>query len=73
MKRGYDYAQKNSVVPLKKFVGQAAQKAPRRSNAITPIQLVLVAILSLIIGIAATLTMVPPDLVRKIQHKEAFF
>ncbi|KAF2279118.1 uncharacterized protein EI97DRAFT_394093 [Westerdykella ornata] len=73
MKRGYEFAQQHNVAPLKKFVGQAAPTAPRRSNAVSPVQLALVALLSFIIGAVLTLTVVPPEFVRRVQYKEVFF
>ena len=73
MKRGYEYAQKNNVKPLKKMVGKWAPKAPRTANNISPIHLVLVALLSFIIGVTLTISIVSPEAVRRIQHKEGFF
>jgi hypothetical protein len=73
MKRAYEYAQQHGVAPLKKFVGNAAPKAPRMANAITPIQVALVAILSLVIGVLLAVTVVPPEVVRRIQAKEGFY
>ncbi|KAF2676166.1 hypothetical protein K458DRAFT_447629 [Lentithecium fluviatile CBS 122367] len=73
MKRGYDFAQKNNVAPLKKMIGKYAPAAPRTTHQITPAHLILVAILSVIIGIAAAVTMVSPETVRRIQHKQLLF
>lgn len=74
MKRGYEYAQKNKVAPLKKWVGKWAPEnfGPRAAQQISPIQLILVAVLSLIIGVTLAVTLTPPDFVRKVQHKEFF-
>lgn len=73
MKRGYEYAKQHNVAPLKKFVGSAAPKTPRTANSITSVQVALVAILSLFIGFMVAVTVVPPEVVRKIQAKEPFF
>ena len=73
MKRGYDYAQKNNVAPLKKMVGKWAPKAPRTAYAISPVHLFLVGLLSFVIGVTLTLTLASPETVRRIQHKEHFF
>lgn len=73
MKRGYNYAHKYKVAPLKKFVGQAAPKTPRTSNAIAPLQLVLAIVLSFFIGVILTLSMASPEVVRRIQHKESLY
>jgi len=72
MKRAHEYAQQHNVAPLKKFVGSAAPKAPRTANAITPVQVALVAVLSLFIGLLIAVTVVPPEVVRTIQAKEGF-
>ncbi|PSN75632.1 hypothetical protein BS50DRAFT_541738 [Corynespora cassiicola Philippines] len=72
MKRGYEYAQRNQIAPLKKMVGKYAPDAPRTSNNITMVQLAGFVLLSFIIGVAATLTMVSPETVRKVQAKEGF-
>jgi hypothetical protein len=73
MKRGHDFAQKNGVAPLKKMVGKYAPNAPRTVHQITPLHLILVAVLSVVIGMAAAVTMVPPETVRRVQHKELLF
>ena len=72
MKRGASYAQKHHVQPIKKFVGGAAPKAPRRSDALHLVHLVLVALLSFIIGVTMTLTVANPEVVRRIQKKEVW-
>lgn len=73
MKRGYQYAQQNKVEPLKKFVGKAAQRGKLRSaTQITVVQLALVGLLSFIIGVLAVLTVVSPEVVRRVQSKEAW-
>jgi hypothetical protein len=73
MKRGYNYAQKNNVTPLKKFVGKAGStRVPRGAAQITLVQVLLVGILSFIIGALAVLTMVSPEVVRRVQSKEAW-
>jgi hypothetical protein len=74
MKRGYEYAQQNNIAPLKKWVGKWAPRefGPRPAEQISPIHLVLVALLSLVIGFTLALTLTPPDIVRKVQHKEFF-
>ncbi|KAF2743604.1 pyridoxamine phosphate oxidase family protein [Sporormia fimetaria CBS 119925] len=74
MKRGYEYAQKHQIEPLKKFVGKAAPKGPRRaSGGVEPIQILLVALLSFVIGVVMTLTVVSPEFVRRVQNKEMAF
>ncbi|KAF2713458.1 hypothetical protein K504DRAFT_368934 [Pleomassaria siparia CBS 279.74] len=73
MKRGYDYARQNKIVPLKKFIGKAAPKGVMRSTTqISAVQLLLVGLLSLAIGVLATLTLVSPEIVRRVQSKEAW-
>ncbi|OAF99988.1 uncharacterized protein CC84DRAFT_1155962 [Paraphaeosphaeria sporulosa] len=74
MKRGYEFAQKNNVAPLKKWVGKWAPRdfGPRPTQQVSPMHLILVAVLSLIIGFTLAVTMAPPDFVRKVQHKEFF-
>lgn len=72
MKRGYEYAQKNNVAPLKKWVGKWAPKAQRTANQIEPVHLALVGLLSFIIGVVLTLSTAPPEFVRSIQRKEYF-
>ncbi|KAF2117378.1 hypothetical protein BDV96DRAFT_644802 [Lophiotrema nucula] len=74
MKRGYEYAQKNGIAPLKKMIGPYAPKAPRTIKGVTvsPIHLFLVALLSFIIGVVLTVSLAPPEVVRQIQYKEAF-
>jgi len=72
MKRGYEYAQKHNVAPLKKMVGKYAPKAPRTVQRIELVHLITVALLSLVIGATLAITMAPPDFVRKVQHKEFF-
>jgi hypothetical protein len=75
MKRGYEYAQKNQVAPLKKMVGKAAPTGPRTAhhNEITVLHLVLVGILCVVIGAAGAVTMVSPETVKLIQHKQLLF
>ncbi|KAF2648009.1 hypothetical protein K491DRAFT_722932 [Lophiostoma macrostomum CBS 122681] len=72
MKVGYQYARQHGVAPLKKFVGEAGQRTVTTPKSITPVELALVAVLSLVIGVTLTLTLASPDLVRKIQYKEFF-
>jgi hypothetical protein len=73
MKRGYEFAKRNKVEPLKKMIGPYAPKVPRTADAITPIQVVLVALLSFVIGVALAVSIISPDVVRRIQAKEVFF
>lgn len=75
MKRGYDFAQKNKVAPLKKWVGKWAPTEfgpPRSAQLVSPVHLLAVAVLGVIIGLTLAVTMVPPEIVRKVQHKEFF-
>lgn len=74
MKRGYDYAQKNKIAPLKKWVGKWAptEFGPRSSQQISLSHLFAVAVLSLVIGFVMAITLTPPNFVRKVQHKEMF-
>ncbi|KAF2472526.1 uncharacterized protein BDR25DRAFT_283998 [Lindgomyces ingoldianus] len=73
MKRGYEYAHKHKVAPLKKMVGPYAPKAPRTMNTISAAHLVLVALLSFVIGVSMTITLASPEAVRRMQQKEGFF
>jgi hypothetical protein len=73
MKRGYEFAQKNNVAPLKKMVGKYAPKAPRTAHQITPMHLLMVAILCVVIGVAGAVTMVSPETIRRIQQKQLLF
>lgn len=73
MKRGYDYAQRHNIAPLKKMVGKWAPTAPRTAQAISPLHLLLVAILSFVIGVTVAVSVVSPETVRRIQHKEGLF
>lgn len=73
MKRGYEFAQKHQVAPLKKMVGKHAPTSPRTAHQITALHLVLVGILCVVIGAAGAVTMVSPETVRSIQHKELLF
>ena len=74
MKRGYEFAQKNGVKPLKKWKGKWAPKVfgPRQVERILPVHLLAVAVLSLVIGALMALTLVPLEVVRKVQAKELF-
>jgi hypothetical protein len=73
MKRGYQYAQHNKVAPLQKFIGKATPTGKLRSaTQITVVQLALVGILSFIIGVLAVLTVVSPEVVRRVQSKDAW-
>jgi len=60
------------VAPLKKFVGKAGQRPPARLNTVSPVQLALVALLSLFIGVVLAVSVVPPEVVGMIQKKESF-
>ena len=73
MLRGYNYAQEHNVAPLKKFVGKAAPTRPTRPpTQITVVQLLLVGILSALIGALVTITILSPEMLRRIQNKEAW-
>ncbi|KAF2729716.1 hypothetical protein EJ04DRAFT_501861 [Polyplosphaeria fusca] len=71
MKRGYEYAMKHNIAPLKKMIGPYAPKVPRTLKTITPTHLILAALLGIVIGAAMALSLVTPDTVRRIQSKEA--
>jgi hypothetical protein len=66
MKRGYEYAQKHGVKPLKKFVGRAGERANRRGGKenLTMLHLLLVLLLGIVIGAAACASMVTPETLR---------
>jgi hypothetical protein len=73
MKRGLQYANQNKVEPLEKFIGKAAPTGKLRTTTqITLVQLALVGILSFIIGVLAVLTVVSPEVVRRVQSKESW-
>lgn len=76
MKRGYAFAKRNRVAPLKKWVGKWAPRerdfGPRSAQQVAPGQLFLVALLSLVIGVVLAVTLTPPEIVGKVQRKEFF-
>ena len=62
MRRGFEYAQKHDVKPLKKWVGAHAPDAPRRaSSQIQLVHLLLVLLLGIVIGGALALSVVTPE------------
>jgi hypothetical protein len=73
MRRGVEYARRHGVKPLKKFVGGAAPRGERRAGVVTEVQVVLVAVLCAVIGFVVAVTVVPPEVVRRIQAKEGFY
>lgn len=72
MKRGYEFAQKNKIAPLKKWVGKNDCIQSPSSLQITFRELFMVALLSFIIGVTLAVTMASPEFVKKVQHKELF-
>ncbi|ORX94889.1 hypothetical protein BCR34DRAFT_620043 [Clohesyomyces aquaticus] len=70
MKRGFAYAQKHGVAPLKKMIGPYAPKAPRTLNTVSVMQLVMVGVLSFVIGVLMAVSLVQPEVIRRIQAKE---
>jgi hypothetical protein len=72
MKRGYEYAQKHGVKPLKKFVGRAGERANGQGGQerITMVHLLLVFALGVIIGGAACASMVSPETLRALRERE---
>lgn len=69
MKRGYEFAQKNKVTPLKKMIGPYAPSAPRTASRIEPIHLLLVLFLGIVIGGAMALSVVTPERLQALQKK----
>jgi hypothetical protein len=71
MKRGYEFAQKHGVKPLKKMVGPYAPVAGgvRRRDGIEPMYLFVVLLLGIVIGGAMALSVVTPDRLRALQEK----
>jgi hypothetical protein len=69
MKRGYEYAQKHNVAPLKKFVGKAAQAKLRTPRAASPVQMFLAMLLGIVIGAVLVVGMLEPELLRGVQEK----
>ncbi|KAH7346048.1 hypothetical protein BKA66DRAFT_576667 [Pyrenochaeta sp. MPI-SDFR-AT-0127] len=69
MKRGYDFAQKNKVAPLKKMIGPYAPSSPRTASRIEPIHLLLVLFLGIVIGGAMALSVVTPERLQALQRK----
>jgi hypothetical protein len=66
MKRGYQFAQKNGVKPLKKMVGKAGEKAETNTisygrERIGVVHLLLMLVLGLVIGGASALSFVTPE------------
>ncbi|KAF1850062.1 uncharacterized protein K460DRAFT_360921 [Cucurbitaria berberidis CBS 394.84] len=69
MKRGYEYALKNKVQPLKKMVGPYAPSAPRSASRVEPVHLLLVLLLGIVIGGALALSVVTPERLQTLQKK----
>lgn len=76
MKRGYEYAQKEGVKPLKKMVGRAGERAKRGlgpKERITVVHLLMVLLLGVIIGGAASLSVVTPERLEKLRTEGGLF
>lgn len=69
MKRGYEYAQRNGVKPLKKMVGRYAPRAPRRAERIQVVHLLVVLVLGMVIGGAMALSFVTPEKLQVLREK----
>jgi hypothetical protein len=70
MKRGYEFAQKHGVRPLKKMVGPYAPGAKgRREGKVDPMYLFVVLLLGIVIGGAMALSVVTPERLRALQEK----
>jgi hypothetical protein len=77
MKRGYEFAQKNGVKPLKKMVGKAGERVEKgalgQKERIGIVHLLMVLVLGIVIGGALALSFVTPERLRAIRAKEGFF
>ncbi|CAN9232389.1 unnamed protein product [Alternaria sp. RS040] len=73
MRRGYEYAQKHGVKPLKKMVGPYAPGAEKgvrgSSNGVDPMYLFVVLLLGVVIGGAMALSVITPERLRALQEK----
>jgi hypothetical protein len=69
MKRGYDFALRNGIKPLKKMVGPYAPRKARRASSVEPVHLLLVLLLGIVIGGAMSLSVVTPESVAAMQQK----
>ena len=70
MRRGYEYAQKHGVKPLKKMVGPYAPgEGGRRDGRVEVLWLFVVLLLGIVIGGALALSVVTPERVRALQEK----
>ncbi len=75
MRRAVAFAEVYGVAPLKKMVGRAAKRRVAGGGGVTGSELgmvLLVAMVSLIIGVLGTLTMISPEVVRLVQSKAMF-
>jgi hypothetical protein len=75
MKRGYEFARKNGVKPLKKMVGRAGEVAERNAasygvgETIGVLHLLLVLVLGVVIGGAMALSLITPERLKVLQAK----
>ncbi|KAH5627132.1 hypothetical protein HBI51_220440 [Parastagonospora nodorum] len=75
MKRGYEFAQRNGVKPLKKMVGRAGEVAERNAGMygekerVGMVHLLVVLVLGMVIGAAAVCSFLSPEGLKVLQAK----
>ena len=75
MKRGYEFAKKNDVKPLKKMVGRAGERAQMgvAKERIEVVHLLMVLLLGIVIGGALSLSVVTPERLRALRGDQRLF
>ena len=73
MKRGFEFAQKNNVAPLKKMVGPYAPHAPQTVSRVEPVHLLIAVLLGIVIGGAMALSVVTPERLQALQKQGQMF
>lgn len=75
MKRGYEFARRNGVKPLKKMVGRAGEVAERNAGMYSArervgvVHLLMVLVLGMVIGVAAVCSFLSPEGLKLLQAK----
>jgi hypothetical protein len=76
MKRGVEYAKRNGVKPLKKMVGKAGERVQvgmARRESVGLVQLLLVLVLGIVIGGAAVVSFVSPEVLGVMRARGGVF